>query len=557
MEAAADRGSRAMARRFAPAMAEPASTPARRGVKAIASGIFTYRASEPTWRRPSLNLLNKAAVQRPGPEATSPLLRGSARLLEDALRDFGIAAVVKSIRPGPVVTAFEIEPERGTKVSRIVALADDIARAMSAQSARVAPVPGRNTVAIELPNVRRDTVQLRDVLESEAWRGMDGALPIALGKGVSGEPVVADLARMPHVLIAGAPGSGLSATLDALIASLLWRHAPDDCRLVLIDPKMLELASVNGVPHLLAPVVVDAARGVAALAWAVGEMDERYKRMAELGVRNVELYNNRVRNAKKRGELMARRVQTGFDEATGEPRFEEEALDLVPLPAIVVIVGELADLMAAAGRDVEAAIERVARLGRAAGIHVVLATARPTPDIVTPALKASLPSRIALKLASKADSRTVLDDLGAEQLLGLGDMLVTAGPGQFARVHGALVTPEEVEQIAAHWREQAEIEPDESLMQALARAAGEEGTGRAMPQPGAVLDTDSSEDDDLFDRAAAIVHRERRASTSTLQRRLGISFARAAEIMARLEREGLVSAPDGAGRRQVATGAGR
>ncbi len=543
-----DRASYAMAARFAPASAEPPpATPAAAARKAAGVLGSLFRAAEPGYRRPSLNILRRPANQRPSPEFTLPVLRGSARLLEDVLADFSIKGEIKDIRPGPVVTLFELEPARGTKASRVVALADDIARSMSAVSARVAVVPGRNAIGIELPNVRRDTVYLREVLETEAWRSSDAQLPIVLGRGIGGEPVVADLARMPHLLIAGTTGSGKSVAVNAMILSLLFKHSPAELRLLLIDPKMLELSVYNGIPHLLAPVVTDPHQAAATLAWAVGEMEERYKRMAQLGVRNIEIFNNRVRNAQKRGEAAGRTIQTGFDERTGQAIYEREAVNLEPMPFIVIVVDEFADLMAVAGKEVEGSVQRLAQMARAAGIHLMMATQRPSVDVVTGTIKANFPTRIAFKVASKIDSRTIINEQGAEQLLGAGDMLFAPGAGQILRVHGPLVSDEEVERVAEALRENGEPHYVDSLMRAsLASTAG----ATAAPEAPSAAD----DADDLFDRAVAIVHRDQKASTSYLQRRLSIGYNRAADLIERMEREALISPADAVGRRRVLMG---
>jgi S-DNA-T family DNA segregation ATPase FtsK/SpoIIIE len=536
-----DLASRAMAERFAPAREHAAPRP--RSASELIGGLISFRPStEPMWRRPSLNLLKRPAAARPGPEFTQPVLRGSARLLEDVLNDFGIKGQVKDIRPGPVVTLFELEPARGIKSSRIIALADDIARSMSAASARVAAVPGRNVIGIELPNVRRETVHLRELLEAEAWRATDAQLPVALGKGIGGEPVIADLARMPHLLVAGTTGSGKSVGVNAMILSLLLRLSPADCRFLMIDPKMLELSVYNGIPHLLAPVITDPHRAAAALAWAVSEMEERNKRMAHLGVRNIELFNNRVRNARRRGELIGRTVQTGFDPATGQPVYARESCAAEPMPYIVIVVDEFADLMVVAGKEVEGAVQRLAQMARAAGIHLVMATQRPSVDVVTGTIKANFPTRIAFKVASKVDSRTILNEQGAEQLLGAGDMLFSAGSGLVTRVHGPFVSDEEVECVAAELR--AAGEP--SYVPALMRDPDDEA-----PAGPAGADAAADDADDLFDRAVAIVHRDQKASTSYLQRRLSIGYNRAADLIERMEHEGLVSAADAVGRRRV------
>jgi S-DNA-T family DNA segregation ATPase FtsK/SpoIIIE len=548
-----EHASRSIARRFAPASAaETAADAAPAGVagraKGLLGGLMSIRPSAPEHRRPSLNLLKRAPAQRPGAEHTQPVLRGNARLLEDVLGDFGIKGEVKGINPGPVVTLFEVEPQRGTKAQRVIALSDDIARSMSAISARVAPVPGRDVIGIELPNVRRETVYLRELMESEAWREAQGQLPVVLGKGIGGEPVVGDLARMPHLLVAGTTGSGKSVGVNALILSLLFRLSPAECRLLMIDPKMLELSVYNGIPHLLAPVVTDPHKAATALAWAVSEMEERYKRMAQLGVRNIELYNVRVKNARKRGEMLGRTVQTGFDERTGEAVMVREDVEPEPMPYIVIVVDELADLMAVAGKEVEGSVQRLAQMARAAGIHLVMATQRPSVDVVTGTIKANFPSRIAFRVASKIDSRTILGEQGAEQLLGAGDMLYSMGSGQVVRVHGPLVTDDEVDSVAQALREQGEP----NYVEALARGLEAD----IDPHVPSQAEQAESAADDLYDRAVAIVHRDGKASTSYLQRKLAIGYNRAADLIERMEADQIVSAADSSGRRRVLIGEG-
>ncbi len=543
---ATDHASGSIAARFAPA--NPPEPKSKQSKPAEMLGrVMAFRASPPAYQRPTLNILKRPPASRPGAEHTQPVLRGSARLLEDVLGDFGIKGEVKGIKPGPVVTLFELEPARGTKASRIIALSDDIARSMSAVSARVAPVPGRNLIGIELPNVRRETVYLRELLEHEAWRNTEAQLPIVLGKGIGGEPIIADLARMPHALVAGTTGSGKSVGINALVLSLLYRLSPAECRFIMIDPKMLELSVYNGIPHLLAPVVTDPHRAAAALGWVVSEMEERYKRMSELGVRNIDMFNVRVKNARKRGELIGRTVQTGFDDQTGEALYVRE--DRVPetMPFIVVIVDEFADLMSVAGKEVEGIVQRLAQMARAAGIHLVMATQRPSVDVVTGTIKANFPTRIAFKVASKIDSRTILGEQGAEQLLGAGDMLYSAGSGQTVRVHGPFVSDDEVEAVASALRSNGEP----SYVESLAIQLEAEPPTLGGPPAGA---TPVISADDLFDRAVAIVHRDGKASTSYLQRRLGIGYNRAADLIERMEAEGLVSPADTVGRRRVLSG---
>ncbi|MET0639346.1 MAG: DNA translocase FtsK, partial [Hyphomicrobium sp.] len=444
---------------------------------------------------------------------------------------------VKDIRPGPVVTLYEFEPSRGTKSSRIIGLAEDIARSMSVASVRAAVVPGRNAIGLELPNARRETVLLREILEADAFKSESAGLPLGLGKSISGDAVVADLARMPHLLVAGTTGSGKSVGINAMVLSLLYRHSPDDCRMLMIDPKMLELSVYNDIPHLLTPVITDPHKAVAALNWAVREMEERYKRMAALSVRNIDVFNNRVRNAKKRGEMLSRTVQTGFDK-TGAARFETQQMDLEALPRIVIIVDEFADLMIVAGREVEASVQRLAQMARAAGIHLIMATQRPSVDIITGTIKANFPTRISFKVTSKIDSRTILNEQGAEQLLGQGDMLYSTGAGQLVRVHGAFVSDEEVVAFADALRQEAAPKYVDGITD--------------TPQPSDVATgIREASDDDLYDRAVAIVLRDGKASTSYIQRRLSIGYNRAADLIERMEREGLISPANSVGKREI------
>jgi DNA segregation ATPase FtsK/SpoIIIE, S-DNA-T family len=439
------------------------------------------------------------------------------------------------------VTLFELEPARGTKAARVMALADDIARSMSATSARVAVVPGRNAIGIELPNARRDQVGLREILEQPAYATTEATLPLALGRSIGGDPVIADLARMPHLLVAGTTGSGKSVGVNAMILSILFRHTPEECRFLMIDPKMLELSVYNGIPHLLYPVVTEPQKAVGALNWAVGEMEERYKRMARLSVRNIEAFNSRIKAAKSKGETLARTVQTGFDAETGQAIYEREEIELEPMPYIVIVVDEFADLMITAGKDIETAVQRLAQKARAAGIHLIMATQRPSVDIITGTIKANFPTRLSFKVASKIDSRTILNEQGAEQLLGQGDMLFALGSGQMVRVHGPFVSDEEVEAVADHLRRQGEpryiedIGADKPVIDDSIGASGESG-------------------DSLYDRAVALVLRDRKASTSYVQRRLSIGYNRAADLIERMEQEGLISAPNHTGRREILAG---
>jgi DNA segregation ATPase FtsK/SpoIIIE, S-DNA-T family len=540
LNSSTDLESRAIAERFAPRAQGrrhrigPASGPRRSPA---------FRRSEAGCKRPSLNMLKRPASSKPGPEITQTVLRGNARLLEDVLADFGIKGEIKDIKPGPVITLFELEPARGTKSSRVIALAEDIARSMSAVAVRVAVIPGRNAIGIELPNVRRETVLLREILEAEAFRGAEAALPLALGKSIGGEPIVADLARMPHLLVAGTTGSGKSVGVNAMVLSLLYKLPPEECRLLMIDPKMLELSVYNGIPHLLTPVVTDPHKAVAALDWAVREMEERYKRMAVLGVRNLAAYNNRLREAGKRGEALQRTVQTGFDRTTGQALYEIETLELEPMPFIIVVVDEFADLMIVAGKEIEAAVQRLAQMARAAGIHLIMATQRPSVDVITGTIKANFPTRISFKVTSKIDSRTILNEQGAEQLLGQGDMLFSAGSGQVLRVHGAFVSDVEVETIAAFLREQGEPRYVPGVTDAVAI-------------PDAVENGPRGGEEDLYEKAVALVLRDRKASTSYIQRRLSVGYNRAADLIERMEREGIVGGANNVGKRDILISSG-
>ncbi len=470
-------------------------------------------------------------------------LEANSRQLEGVLQDFGVRGDIIKANPGPVVTLYELEPAPGIKSSRVIGLADDIARSMSALSARVAVVPGRNAIGIELPNVKREKVFFRELLASKEIEESAAKLPLCLGKNIGGESIIVDLARMPHLLIAGTTGSGKSVAINTMILSLLYRLRPDQCRLIMVDPKMLELSVYDGIPHLLTPVVTDPKKAVVALKWAVREMEERYKKMSKLGVRNIDGYNTRVREAAARGEELTRTVHTGFDKETGKAIYEEEKLTLEPLPYIVIIVDEMADLMMVAGKDIEGAVQRLAQMARAAGLHVILATQRPSVDVITGTIKANFPTRISFQVTSKIDSRPILGEMGAEQLLGQGDMLYMAGGGRISRVHGPFVSDEEVEKVVRHLKTQGT--PDY-----LEAVTAEEETG----EDGAVFDSTAmggSDGGDLFSQAVAIVKRDRKASTSYIQRRLQIGYNRAASLMERMEQEGIVGQANHAGKREI------
>ncbi|HHZ08150.1 MAG TPA: DNA translocase FtsK [Rhizobiales bacterium] len=472
-------------------------------------------------------------------------LEQNARLLEGVLEDFGVKGEIIHVRPGPVVTLYELEPAPGIKSSRVIGLADDIARSMSAIACRVAVVPGRNAIGIELPNARRETVYLREILGSRDFEQTKARLALALGKTINGEAVIVDIAKMPHVLVAGTTGSGKSVAINTMILSLLYRMTPKECRLIMIDPKMLELSVYDGIPHLLTPVVTDPKKAVVALKWTVREMEDRYRKMSKVGVRNIDGFNARVAAARQKGEAITRTVQTGFDRETGEAIYETESLDLEAMPYIVVIIDEMADLMMVAGKDIEGAVQRLAQMARAAGIHVIMATQRPSVDVITGTIKANFPTRISFQVTSKIDSRTILGEQGAEQLLGMGDMLYMAGGGRIQRVHGPFVSDDEVEKVVAHLKLQgapeyldAITEDDEDDDDAPAKGSGSGG--------GSFDDSD-----DPYDQAVAVVLRDGKASTSYIQRRLGIGYNRAASIIEKMEKEGIVGPANHAGKREI------
>ncbi|WP_376989240.1 DNA translocase FtsK 4TM domain-containing protein [Bosea sp. R86505] len=489
----------------------------------------------------------------PANAISTDALEQNATLLEGVLEDFGVRGEITQVRPGPVVTLYELEPAPGTKSSRVISLADDIARSMSAISARVAVIPGKNAIGIELPNAKRETVFLRELLASQDFESSKHKLALGLGKTIGGEPVIVDLAKMPHLLVAGTTGSGKSVAINTMILSLLYRLKPEQCRLIMVDPKMLELSVYDGIPHLLTPVVTDPKKAVVALKWAVREMEERYKKMSKLSVRNIDGFNARVVEAKAAGEVITRTVQTGFDRHSGEAVYEDEVMDLEPLPYIVVIVDEMADLMMVAGKEIEGTIQRLAQMARAAGIHVVLATQRPSVDVITGTIKANFPTRISFQVTSKIDSRTILGEMGAEQLLGQGDMLYMAGGGRITRVHGPFVSDAEVEKVVAHLKTQGRP-------QYLDAVTSEEEEAAPEGEDGAVFDKTGmgqSESEDPYDQAVAVVLRDKKASTSYIQRRLQIGYNRAASIMERMENEGIVGPANHAGKREILVETGR
>ena len=520
----------------------PRSTKAKPGKKAEAARQTKFdlgSASEGEYELPDINFLETIITENKSSKADEDALAENARLLESVLEDFGVQGEVVKVRPGPVVTLYEFEPAPGIKSSRVIGLADDIARSMSAISARVAVVQGRNAMGIELPNSNREIVSLRELLESESLERNPSKLSLALGKDIGGGATIADLARMPHLLIAGTTGSGKSVAINTMILSLLYRLSPEHCRLVMIDPKMLELSVYDGIPHLLCPVVTDPKKAVIALKWTVREMEQRYRAMSTMGVRNIAGYNARLEEARKNGEALTRTVQTGFDSETGEPIYEDQPLDMNPLPFIVVIVDEMADLMLVAGKEVESSVQRIAQMARAAGIHLIMATQRPSVDVITGTIKANFPTRISFQVTSKIDSRTILGEAGAEQLLGQGDMLFMAGGGRISRVHGPLVTDEEVERVVTSLKAQG--------MPKYIEEVTKEEPGNAIGAGG----SENSDGDALYDDAVALVCRERKASTSFVQRHLSIGYNRAARIVDQMEAEGVISAANHVGKREV------
>ena len=514
--------------------------------RAEAQPRLAFEDSAADYELPPLNLLtNPGTIERH--MLSDEALEENARMLESVLDDYGVKGEIVSVRPGPVVTMYELEPAPGLKASRVIGLADDIARSMSALSARVSTVPGRSVIGIELPNAHREKVVLREILSSRDFGDSNMRLPLALGKDIGGDPIVANLAKMPHLLIAGTTGSGKSVAINTMILSLLYRLTPEECRLIMIDPKMLELSVYDGIPHLLSPVVTDPKKAVVALKWVVGEMEERYRKMSKMGVRNIEGFNGKVAEALGKGDMFKRTVQTGFDEETGEPIFETEEFEPRKLPYIVVVVDEMADLMMVAGKEIEAAIQRLAQMARASGIHLIMATQRPSVDVITGTIKANFPTRISFQVTSKIDSRTILGEQGAEQLLGMGDMLYMAGGARITRVHGPFVSDEEVEEIVTYLKSYGPPDyhsgvvegPDEDKADAIDAVLGLNTGGN------------TGAEDALYDQAVAIVIKDRKCSTSYIQRKLGIGYNKAARLVEQMEDEGLVSASNHVGKREI------
>ena len=497
--------------------------------------------SDGSFELPPLTFMQDVPPKNAAMQLSPEALEANARTLEGVLEDFGIKGEIINVHPGPVVTLYELEPAPGIKSARIIGLADDIARSMAAIAARVAVIPGRNAIGIELPNANRETVFIREILASKVYENTKAKLPLILGKTIGGEATVADLAKMPHLLVAGTTGSGKSVAINTIIMSLLYRFTPDQVKMIMIDPKMLELSIYDGIPHLLTPVVTDPKKAVVALKWSVREMEERYKKMSKIGVRNIDGYNNRAKEAKKSGERFTRTIQTGYDRDTGEAIYETEEIEIDPMPYIVVIIDEMADLMMVAGKDIEGTVQRLAQMARAAGIHVIMATQRPSTDVITGTIKANFPTRISFQVTSKIDSRVMLGESGAEQLLGMGDMLYMAGGGRIQRVHGPFVDDGEVDLVVNHLKAQGVPQYLDSVTEETEEEAATAGG-----------DADAlSESNDIYDQAVAIVLRDRKVSTSYIQRRLSIGYNRAASLIERMEEEGLISAANHAGKREI------
>lgn len=500
------------------------------------------RASHSRYQAPSLELLTPSAPSIKDPSLSRKALEENAERLMRVLNEFGVKGRILGVKPGPVVTLYELEPAAGVKSARIISLADDIARSMSARSARVSVIPGRNAMGIELPNEHRETVYFREVLSTHDFQDNSCQLPLGLGKDIGGHPIITDLAKMPHLLVAGTTGSGKSVGINAMILSLLYKLSPDECKFIMIDPKMLELSVYDGIPHLLSPVVTEPKKAIVALKWVVQEMEARYRAMAQLGVRNIQGYNDKLRRATDAGEVLSRRVQTGFNSETGAPVFEDQALDMTLFPYIVVVVDEMADLMLVAGKEIEAAVQRLAQMARAAGIHLIMATQRPSVDVITGTIKANFPTRIGFQVTSKIDSRTILGEQGAEQLLGRGDMLYMEAGGRIRRVHGAFVADDEVERIVT----QLKVQQDPNYVDIYAVA--EDADGSYDPD---MMGGKEGSGDELYDKALSIVLSEGKVSTSFIQRHLSIGYNRAAKIVDVMEKEGVISAPNHVGKREI------
>ena len=524
------------------AVKKPVQTSTR--AKAEAQPTFKFEDKRPAYELPPLSLLaDPVKIERF--HLSDEALEANARMLESVLDDYGVKGEIVSVRPGPVVTMYELEPAPGLKASRVIGLADDIARSMAALSARVSTVPGRSVIGIELPNDNREMVGFREILSGREYGDGNHKLPLALGKDIGGDPIVANLAKMPHLLIAGTTGSGKYVAINTMILSLLYKLTPEECRMIMIDPKMLELSVYDGIPHLLSPVVTDPKKAVVALKWTVGEMEERYRKMSKMGVRNIDGYNSRVADALAKGEMFSRTVQTGFDDDTGEPVFETEEMQPEKMPYIVVIVDEMSDLMMVAGKDIEACIQRLAQMARASGIHIIMATQRPSVDVITGTIKANFPTRISFQVTSKIDSRTILGEMCAEQLLGMGDMLYMAGGAKITRCHGPFVSDEEVEEIVNHLKA---FGPPE-YVSGVVQGPPDDNASDIDAVLGLGGNTDG--EDALYDTAVAIVIKDRKCSTSYIQRKLSIGYNKAAKLVEQMEDEGIISGANHVCKREI------
>ena len=487
---------------------------------------------------PDVDLLINQKIENLTPN--KEVLNANAKLLEGVLKDYSIDGIIENVQQGPVVTRYDLKPAPGLRSQRVISLSDDIARSMLAESVRVAMVPGKNVIGIELPNKVREIVSLRHIINDNEFRNSNQKLPLCLGKDIAGKSIITDLSNMPHLLIAGTTGSGKSVGVNSMIISLLYKHTPETCKFIMIDPKMLELSVYDGIPHLLTPVVTDPKKAITALKWAVREMEKRYSLMSKLSVRNIENFNERLILARRKGEILTQNIQIGFDNETGQPIFEEEEIDLTPLPFIVIIIDEVADLMLVAGKEIEAAVQRLAQMARAAGIHVVMATQRPSVDVITGTIKANFPTRISFQVTSKIDSRTILGEQGAEQLLGKGDMLFMAGGGKIIRVHGPFLNDEEVEKVTSFLSKQSIPDYDQTIT--------EEQNDDYFTSNNTLNNSNS---DDLYQEAVDLVIREQKASTSFIQRHFRIGYNRAATIIEKMEENKIISKPGRAGKREI------
>ena len=487
---------------------------------------------------PGLDLLSEVPSERKESKVSDKQINQNRDLLTTTLNDFGINGKIISVNPGPFVTLYELEPAPGVKSSRVISLADDISRSMSSISARIAVIPGKNSIGIELPNYNKETVYLREILESNIFVSKDDGIPLSLGKNIGGEPTIADLSRMPHLMIAGTTGSGKSVGINGMILSILYRFRPDECRLIMVDPKMIELSVYDGIPHLLSPVITNPKKAVVGLKWVVREMDDRYNRMSKLSVRTMEAFNEKAEEYRRKGKKFKRKIHTGYDDETGQPLYSEEEIEAKRMPFIVVVIDEMADLMLVARNDIEHLVQSLAQKARAAGIHLIMATQRPSVDVVTGTIKANFPTRIAFQVASKIDSRTILNEMGAEQLLGRGDMLYMSDGGKVVRVHGPFVSDDEVERVVGFIRKQETPEYIESITK-------EDGDG------GNTLSPQDDSEDALFSQAVSIIIKDKRVSTSYIQRKLQIGYNRAARIIEEMEEKGIISEPNSQGKREI------